>query len=739
MQLVPKVIQKAVRQRLMESIPDQQETLKKIEEGKPLEAEKDENRKLAYIQRQVKCSLSVARRIADREDPANLPLNDDQRNKAESLQGDTADFVPICFLDIGRAASRSVAIVTLPDRSPKGTGFMVSPSLFLTNQHVIPSSADARNRLIEFTYELDPDKQTTPVTQFQLDPDTFYLNDSIDDLDYALVAIGPKRNGPLSVSELGFLPLVDANDKWITAGFVNIIQHPNGEFKQLVVRENRITTHSNNTLIYGTDTLPGSSGSPVFNDDWEVLALHHWGEPHRAIADLRSDGLPIPGLGNEGIRISAIIKELIDKLPTLTKAQQNLLSEALNPGFRHPSLLGASVRQPEATRAILPDPPPDPKPQLSKTPQAMLYNASNGTVSFTVPITISLSFGQVEQTVRAVSPEKNEPQEVSPEDPGAAEAIVFKPAPDYSNRKGYDPTFLGIVLPLPGLTGTQPDLAAINKQALPNRPFEFTYQNFSLVMNKKRRLPFFTAVNIDGGSVVQINRQTGAITRNESEGLEEARETWYDDPRIDPKETTQDTLYRTADFRIFQRGHLVKRTDPSWGGAERAFKGQSDTFHFTNCSPQHEKFNPINTRWAGVEDWITRVSDNENIRVTVFSGPVFGDNDPLFSNLPVPKQFWKVIVWSENGKIRSTSILADQGDLLQAAQSGREGLDDPNADSRNKFPKTYHVSIKTIEKLTGLDFGNDVRRGDSAPRGGESLEFSDVTQLQPIVFPDKGY
>jgi V8-like Glu-specific endopeptidase len=30
---------------------------------------------------------------------------------------------------------------------------------------------------------------------------------------------------------------------------------------------------------YTTDTLPGSSGSPVFNDNWEVVALHHAGGP----------------------------------------------------------------------------------------------------------------------------------------------------------------------------------------------------------------------------------------------------------------------------------------------------------------------------------------------------------------------------------------------------------------------------------------------------------------------------
>jgi hypothetical protein len=55
-----------------------------------------------------------------------------QRSKAESLQGETVDFVPICFLDLARAASRSVGRVVLPNGQAQGTGFMVSPRLFLT-------------------------------------------------------------------------------------------------------------------------------------------------------------------------------------------------------------------------------------------------------------------------------------------------------------------------------------------------------------------------------------------------------------------------------------------------------------------------------------------------------------------------------------------------------------------------------------------------------------------------------
>ena len=55
---------------------------------------------------------------------------------------------------------------------------------------------------------------------------------------------------------------------------VNIIQHPGGQFKQIAVRNNLAASLKGNDLAYFTDTEGGSSGSPVCNDRWEVLALH---------------------------------------------------------------------------------------------------------------------------------------------------------------------------------------------------------------------------------------------------------------------------------------------------------------------------------------------------------------------------------------------------------------------------------------------------------------------------------
>jgi endonuclease G, mitochondrial len=76
-----------------------------------------------------------------------------------------------------------------------------------------------------------------------------------------------------------------------------------------------------NFLHYLTDTAPGLSGSSVFNDRWELVALHHSGVPAR---DERGNILTIddkiwqPNLGesrikwlvNEGVRISKNVRHL---------------------------------------------------------------------------------------------------------------------------------------------------------------------------------------------------------------------------------------------------------------------------------------------------------------------------------------------------------------------------------------------------------------------------------------------
>lgn len=723
MNSVIKGIRSAVLNRLEKSIDIQKAVMDKVHDGRPLDAEPNNNRKLAYIQKVVGVSSDIAQRIANYEDPQKLPISPVKRSKAESIQGSTVDFLDICFLDKARAASRTVARVAYLNGKAQGTGFMVSPNLFLTNQHVIQDKEKAKNFLLEFDYELDFNRNAIPFTRFKLDPDKLFISDPIDDLDFTLIAVGDRVDGPLELTDFGYLPLINSIDKHIRAMFVNIVQHPDGKHKQLVVRENRILYDSAHTLIYGSDTLPGASGSPVLNDDWEVVGLHHWGEPYRAFLDQNNNPIKdLPQNGNEGIRISAIINHLNSEVRGLTNAQASLLREALEPGFRVPSLIKSKSQLDNNNININSKHIMESSTVHQEAPSSL--PKADGTVTWTIPLTVSVQLGNVQQMANNTSrTEVSEKESISG-------AETFTPDPDYSNRRGYDPSFLGIRLDLPQLSEDQKQIAARKLISMPNAdPFELKYQHFSIAMNAKDRLAFYTAVNIDGASVVNINRKTGKISRVENPNFDgaEAYEEWFNDDRIDKNQQTDQSLYDDGFMRqYFQRGHLVKRTDSSWGTPDRAMRGQADTFHFTNCAPQHEGFNPIATRWAGVENWITDKSDVLNIRVTVFSGPIFGDHGPSINGIQIPMRFWKIIVWVEDDRLQATGILADQGDLVKSAKTAAAPGGENFRDLPSKLVKVEQCSIKEIQELTSLDFGilaqHDINNGVRTEFSSESFD-----------------
>lgn len=622
---VPEKVRNGAAKRIVETLLEQKESYNRIQsKTRTMDAEEDTERKISYIKRQVGVDTNIAEAIANYVNPEELPISDVKKSKAESLQGPTEDFMGIVFLDVARAASRSVGRIISKSQAPQGTGFMISSNLFITNNHVIPDEETANNFLVQFNYEEDRRANLVANSIYTLNPETFFYTCPEDDLDFTVIAIGKKQSGNDEIADIGFLPLVNSDDKHIKTIFVNSIQHPGGDPKKLVVRENRILARTGTTLIYGSDTLPGSSGSLVD----------------------QAEGLPENG--NEGIRISSIAENLQNH-QNFTASEKALVSDALNVKFRGPSKFNLPNNTSEKSDTILNNSKNTDMENTIKS-TSKIQQTSGGILQFTVPLTISIQLGQPVQL-------QTDGQLADSEEAKAGSEAIrkFVPDPNYKNRKGYNINFLGRKISLPTLTDEQKEKAAKNNQAKAgDDPYELKYQHFSLVMNAERRLAFFTAVNIDGASVITIKRDTGEVTRGPEaignfgaeNGAEGGREKWYDDDRIANSEISEDKIYKdNPKMKKFQRGHLVKRTDPSWGTELKAFKGQSDTFHFTNCSPQHEKFNPITSRWTGVENWITKTSNDDDIKVTVFSGPVFSSSDPRVDYLKIPKAFWKVIAW----------------------------------------------------------------------------------------------
>jgi endonuclease G len=256
--------------------------------------------------------------------------------------------------------------------------------------------------------------------------------------------------------------------------------------------------------------------------------------------------------------------------------------------------------------------------------------------------------------------------------------------PDYGTRRGYESEFLGTgehAVPLPALPDELVQLAATNKLAKREPKYLLPYHHFTVVLHKERRLAIFTGVNIDG----KLRKQP---TRDQDR--------WFFDPRVSEDEQTGKKVYENNPLDL---GHLVRRLDPAWGSSAKTAKlANDDTFHFTNCTPQHKDFNRNKTRWAGLEDYILTNAANLHFKANVFTGPVLADDDDAYEGVQLPRQFWKVVsMVKTDQKLSATAYVLSQEHLI-------EGLRPREAFSYAAY-KTYQVPVSKVEKLTGLSFG----------------------------------
>ncbi|MFF5521678.1 trypsin-like serine peptidase [Streptomyces coeruleorubidus] len=255
----------------------------------------------------------------------------------ERIIGLSHDLQAANFLPRGARAARTVARITLRRDGrelPLGTGFLVSPRLLMTNHHVLPDADFARTCLAEFDAQVGIDNAPDDIVRVEFTPDELFI--AHEPLDYALVALAPVDGDVPPGEVFGWNRLSGRTGKLVVGELVNVIGHPNGRLKEIALRDNRLITRLDDFLHYRTDTEPGNSGSPVFNDQWEVVALHHMGVPDTDASGrpLRKDGAvwqPSDGetalswVANEGVRISSVLRHVATSRPTPT--QRALLAE----------------------------------------------------------------------------------------------------------------------------------------------------------------------------------------------------------------------------------------------------------------------------------------------------------------------------------------------------------------------------------------------------------------------------
>lgn len=136
----------------------------------------------------------------------------------------------------------------------------------LTNYHCIPSYSGT---ILEASLLLDYLNADSEVTRVELDVTP---TASDPELDFSIVAV--TGTAPADIPDLAFRPeLLQPRERLF------IIHHPLGQTKvmtQFQCATARSISETTN-LRHTCDTQPGSSGSPIFSLDREIVGLHHSG------------------------------------------------------------------------------------------------------------------------------------------------------------------------------------------------------------------------------------------------------------------------------------------------------------------------------------------------------------------------------------------------------------------------------------------------------------------------------
>lgn len=689
----------------------------------------------------------VRRSSRNRRPPSNLvlkrlvdsPVPVSEADLTEDLVMEVVNgarnFLSVEFLERGQQAARCVGRVlrrTGGGARARGTGFLVAPGLMLTNQHVLLNSSFAESCQIEMDYEVNQVGAARTPEAFALRPDLFFVADG--ELDYALVAVAEKSFRGRALEPYGWLALNAAQGKIaiFPDDYLNVVQHPLGREKEIVVRENRVLDLRTDGetgagdlgpfIHYEADTEKGSSGSPVLNDQWDVVALHHSGVP--AIDEegrwLRKDGeiwtkgadpvSSIRWVGNEGTRVSSLVASLTSAdVPATARAYLDRFLSA-----QPPSVIGMKS---EANEGL--DRSAEGGQRRSSRPAAMPVRESQRQrradegLTVTVPLEITVRIGRDAPETFGRNANRGRRMATVASD---RDLLVEKIDPeDLVDRDGYNRNFLGVRLPLPRLKPSPRfgGLLRVRRPARPEDKHELRYHNYSILMNADRRLAYISACNIDFAAPVSAGRKDGTSS-------------WRLDPRIDRDEQLGRQYY---DHNDYDKGHLTRRDDAAWGDTkEEAVAANNDTFFYPNAAPQHFEFNQSDEftgagldLWGDLENFISEQGGEQRTKLNVFNGPVFGTEDKPFKDALVPLSFFKIVAWRDaDGTPGAVGFLLDQADLVEDLPE--EAIEPGRFRIRQR-------RILDIEALLDLSLGvlSEWDRFDSATDTDEALEADEIT------------
>ncbi len=650
------------------------------------------------------------------------------------LQGN--ELSDISYLSEGLLCARAVCRVVIRRGGALrgyGTGFLVAPGVLLTNHHVFPGVDDVRESIAQFEFERDIHGADVTPVEFKLRVTPAPI--CFKDLDLALVAVETRSADGHPLDQYGWLRLSPQSGKAFVGEYLTIIQHPNGERKQICVRENKLLKYSENGpyIWYQTDTVAGASGSPVFNNSWDVVALHHSSVPRTKQVRgrdvwLARNGKPwtsdmgddqIDWMANEGVRVSRIVQFLQSQYPNDPLAQAVITAEEP----RTHELLAGSLDGMGGYR---------------------VRSDGNGNTRILVPVEIGIKVGITESKPASTAEPAPDLTSSPRVQPTRIEAVIIDQG-NYNKRNGFNPKFLGAALMVKLPEVTAPAQTKFGKPLVVSGSTQIKYWNYSVVMNPSRKLAYFSAANVDS------SKFRGA--------RDAAGDTWYRDTRVDKIDKAfqlgREFYKKQSEFEAdrttnpFDQGHLTARNHLQWGADDdEAKRNGDDSYHYTNCAPQHWQFNQNNKAsglWFRLEE--SAISTlSRGSRLCLINGPIFDSplciagsdgmlrlnlggkrvKDGTFGDIKIPKLFFKVIAYAKDNKLRAKAFVVTQEDLL--ATIDRYYPAEKAAVLSDQEVRLYQVKIADLEKVTGLKFGS-LSQCD-VPAGEESVSLAQGTPIE---------
>jgi V8-like Glu-specific endopeptidase len=188
------------------------------------------------------------------------------------------EFLEVSLLESALDRARSVCRVEVSSTGEVGTGVLISGDLVLTNYHVLTTRPDdlltnAKSTILRFGAfrAQEPGSTVADGQVVKLDASEPVVEASpVSEYDFVLLRTdGSKAQDIIPAPFVSLLPVPDSA--------IHILQHPQAGPMMLALSKNGVTNVNagSGKIQYVTRSAGGSSGSPCFNEQWNLVALHH--------------------------------------------------------------------------------------------------------------------------------------------------------------------------------------------------------------------------------------------------------------------------------------------------------------------------------------------------------------------------------------------------------------------------------------------------------------------------------